>query len=132
MLVAILLSGFLVTINAQVLWERNMMRVVVMNQEQKEEEIVMITSSLPQGFQDCALIVTSPATTRYHHHHHHCYHQVPLKNQNFGSKRTPTSRPMNPSPLDSHDPPGPLIYCQYQTISSAMSITMKPDCHIDQ
>ena len=89
----------------------------------REEELNMINHyQSPQGFQDCALIVTSPATTR--HQYHHCYHQVPLKNPNVWSQNPPSNEPI-------HDPPEPLIYYQYQTISSAMSITIKPECHID-
>ena len=96
--------------------------LVVAKRRRREEEVNMINHyQSPQGFQDCALIVTSPATTR--HQYHHCYHQVPLKNPNVWSQNPPSNEPI-------HDPPEPLIYYQYQTISSAMSITMKPDHHI--
>ena len=61
----------------------------------REEELNMINHyQSPQGFQDCALIVTSPATTR--HQYHHCYHQVPLKNPNVWSQNPPSNEPITP------------------------------------
>ena len=69
--------------------------LVAAKRRRREEEVNMINHyQSPQGFQDCALIVTSPATTR--HQYHHCYHQVPLKNPNVWSQNPPSNEPITP------------------------------------